>query len=98
MELTSNGRQNKEIGTRVSEANAVLRELYRSVVTKRELSNTTKLSFSVFVPILILRSCVLITTERKTLRYRVRNSKIRKTLYAGPLLHLIERSQLRLAM
>jgi len=52
--LTSAGRRNEEIDTRISEANAVLRELYRSVVTKRELSNTAKVSVfkSVFVPIL----------------------------------------------
>jgi len=30
--------------TRIGEANAVLREFYRCVVTKRELSNTAKLS------------------------------------------------------
>jgi len=34
----------EEIDTRICKANAVLRELYRSVVTKWELSNTTKLS------------------------------------------------------
>jgi len=45
---------NKGIDTRSRIANAVLRELYCSVVTKRELSKTTKLSGfkSVFVPIL----------------------------------------------
>ena len=43
-----------EIDTRVGKADAVLREFYRSVVTKRELSNTTKPSLfkSIFVPIL----------------------------------------------
>jgi len=42
--LTSDRRRNKEIDTWIGEANAVLRELYRSVVTKCELSNTAKLS------------------------------------------------------
>ena len=39
--------------TEIAKANAVLRELYRSVVTKREVPNTAKLSVfkSVFVPI-----------------------------------------------
>jgi len=48
------GRWSEEIDTRIGKANAVLRELYRSVVTKRELSNTAKLSVFklVFVPIL----------------------------------------------
>jgi len=42
--LTSDGRWNKEINTRIGKANAVQRELYRSVVTKLELSKTAKLS------------------------------------------------------
>jgi len=51
--FTSDGSRNKEIDTRTGKANAVLRELYCSVVTKRELSKNTKLSIfeSVFVPI-----------------------------------------------
>jgi len=35
--ITGDGRQNKEIDTRIAKANAVLRELYHSVLTKREL-------------------------------------------------------------
>jgi len=52
--LTSDGRRNREIETRIGKVNAVLRELYCSVVTNRELWNTAKLSVykSVFVPIL----------------------------------------------
>jgi len=42
--FTSGGRWNKEIDTRIGKANALLRELYRSVVTKLELSNTGKMS------------------------------------------------------
>jgi len=41
--FASDGRWSEEIETRIGKANAVLRELYRSVVTKQELSNTTKL-------------------------------------------------------
>ena len=44
MLFTSDGRWSEEIDTRIGKANAALRELYRSVVTKRELSNTEKLS------------------------------------------------------
>jgi len=42
------------IDTRIGKANAVLREFSRSVVTKRELSKTAKMSVfkSVFIPIL----------------------------------------------
>jgi len=45
---------NKGIDTLVGKANAVRRQLYCSVVTKRELSKNAKLSVfkSVFVPIL----------------------------------------------
>jgi len=39
----SERKRNKEIDTRTGNASVVLRELYRSVVTKRELSNTAKL-------------------------------------------------------
>ena len=48
------GRWSEEIDTRIGKANTVLLELNRSVVTKRELSNTAKLLVfkSVFVPIL----------------------------------------------
>jgi len=52
--FTSDGRRNKESHTRIGKENAFLRELYRSVVTKRELLKSEKLSVfrSVFVPIL----------------------------------------------
>jgi len=42
--ITSDGRWNKEIDTRNGKANAILRELYRSVVTNHKVSNTAKLS------------------------------------------------------
>jgi len=43
--FTSDGSRNKEIDTRTGKANAILRELYCSVVAKRELSKTWALSF-----------------------------------------------------
>ena len=51
---SSDGIQDREIDTRIRQANAILREPYYSVVTKRELSTNAKLSTfkSVFVPIL----------------------------------------------
>jgi len=42
--FTSDASRKKRIDTRIDKANAVLRELYCSVVTKRELSKTAKLS------------------------------------------------------
>ena len=52
--FTSDESRNKGIDTWICKANAVLRELYSSVETKRELSKNAKLSASqsVFVPIL----------------------------------------------
>jgi len=66
MLLTSDERRNKEIDTRIGKVDAVLRELYRSVVTKRELSNTAKLPVfkSVFVPILTYGHESWVMTER----------------------------------
>jgi len=42
--FTSDNSQKKGVDTRIGKANAVLRELYCSVVTKRELSKNSKLS------------------------------------------------------
>jgi len=52
--FTSDESRNKRIDTWMCKANTVLRELYSSVDTKRELSKNAKLSVSqsVFVPIL----------------------------------------------
>jgi len=52
--FTGDGRWSKETDAWMAKANAVLRELSCSVVTKREVSNTAKLSDfkSVSVPIL----------------------------------------------
>ena len=48
------GKQDKEIDARIGKASAVMRELQRSVVLKRELSKAAKLAVfkSIFVPIL----------------------------------------------
>jgi len=37
--FASGGGQNNKVDTRIGKANAVLREIYRSEVIKRELSN-----------------------------------------------------------
>ena len=52
--FTSDGRWSEEAHGWIAKANAVLHELYRSVVTKRELPNTANLSIfkSVFAPFL----------------------------------------------
>ena len=62
--FTSDGRRIVEIDTRIG--NAVLHELYCSVVAKKELSKNAKLSVfrSVFVPILACGHEPWVTTER----------------------------------
>ena len=52
--FTSDGRQNSELDIRIGKASAVMRQLHRSVVLKRELCTKVKLSIfrSVYVPIL----------------------------------------------
>jgi len=66
MVFTSDGGWNNKIDTRIGKANPVLPELYRSMVTKRELSNTSKLSVfkSVFVSILTYGHESWVMTER----------------------------------
>ena len=52
--FTSDGRQNSKMDIRIGKASAVMRQLHRSVVLKRELCTKAKLSIfrSVYVPIL----------------------------------------------
>ena len=52
--FTSDGRQNSKLDTHIRKASAVMRQLHRSVVLKRELCTKAKLSIfrSVYVPIL----------------------------------------------
>ena len=64
--FTRDGRWSEEIDIRIGKADAVLRELGRSLATKRELSNTAKLSVfkSFFVPILSYGHESWVMTER----------------------------------
>ena len=65
----SDVRRNKKIATRIGKPSAVLRELYRSVVTTWEFSNTAfckiELFLLVFVPILSYGHKSWVMTERK---------------------------------
>ena len=62
--FTSDRRWSEEIDTRIG--NAVLHELYRSMITKWELSNTAKLSVfkSIFIPIFTYGHESWVMTER----------------------------------
>ena len=72
--FTSDGRQDD---TRIGKANAVMQALHYSVVMKRELSKTAKLSIfkAVFVPILIYGHESWVMTER--LQSQVQASEMR---------------------
>lgn len=64
--FASEGTMEREIGRRIGAAGAVLRSLYRTVVTKRELSRKAKLSIyrSIFVPTLTYGHEGWVMTER----------------------------------
>jgi len=64
--FTSDGSRNKGIDSRIGEANAILGELYCSVVSKQELTKTAKFSVfkSLFTPILTCGHESYVTTER----------------------------------
>ena len=75
--FTSDGRQDKELDTRISKARAVMRALHYSVVIKRELSKKAKLSIvkAVFVPILTYGHESWVMTKR--VRSQVQASEMR---------------------
>uniref|UniRef100_A0AAQ4R3P6 Reverse transcriptase domain-containing protein n=1 Tax=Gasterosteus aculeatus aculeatus TaxID=481459 RepID=A0AAQ4R3P6_GASAC len=74
--FTSEGKMECEFGRRIGAAGAVLHSLYRTVVTKRELSRKAKLSIyrSIFVPTLTYGHEGWVMTERT--RSRVQAAKM----------------------
>ena len=75
--FTSDGKQDVELDTRIGKASAILRELNRSVVLKRELREQAKLAVfkSVYVPTLIYGHECWLMTER--VRSRVQAAEMR---------------------
>ena len=75
--VTSDGRQDEELDTRIGKASAVMRALHYSVVMKRELSKKAKLSVfkAVFVRILTYGHESWVMTKR--LRSQVQASEMR---------------------
>ena len=70
--FTSDGKSGTEIDNRIGKASAVMRELYRTIVAKKELSKEAKLSVfkSIYVPTLTYGHEIWVMTER--MRSRVR--------------------------
>ena len=71
-----------EVDTRICRGNTVLRELYRSVVTKRELSNTAKLSVCKLVFVLILTSGHIHESWVMTEKNIISNASSRNGIFA----------------
>ena len=74
--FTSDGRQNIELDIRIGKTSAIMRQLHRSVVLKRELCTKAKLSIfrSVYVPILTYGQEFWIMNEK--VRSRVQAAKM----------------------
>ncbi|CAM1299744.1 Uncharacterised protein r2_g968 [Pycnogonum litorale] len=70
--FTSDGRQDIELNTRIAAAGAVMRQLQRSVLLRRELGVKAKLAVfkSVFVPIVTYGHEPWVMTERTRSRIR----------------------------
>ena len=64
--FTSDGKQENKLDKRIGKASAVLREFQRSVVMKRELSQSAKLAIfkSVYIPILTYGHECWVMTEK----------------------------------
>jgi exonuclease III len=75
--FTSNGKWNTEIDRRIGAASAVMRQLYRGVISKAELSREAKISVfkSIYVPTLTYGHELWVMTER--MRSRVQAAEMR---------------------
>ena len=97
VEFSNDTRLDYEIDRRIGSASAILRSLYRSVVTKKEVSRRTKMAIfnAVYRPTLIYGHEQWVMTER--IRSRIRAAEMRFLRRAAGLTLLlhIERSQLR---
>ena len=74
--FSSDDRQDNKLDTHIGKVSAVMRQLYQSVVLKRELCTKTKLSVfrSVFVPILTYGHECWVMTER--VKFRVQAAEM----------------------
>ena len=108
--FSSDGRPDNELDTSIGKASAVMRQIYQSVVLKRELCTKVKLFVfrSIFVPILIYDNEYWVMTKRVSGRNvflrkvrglslldKVKSIDIHQSLNIELLLLRIKRSQLR---
>ncbi len=75
--FTSDGKTDTEIDSRIGKSSSILRELYRTIIAKKELSNAAKLAVfrSVYVPSLTYGHELWVMTER--MRSRVQAAEMR---------------------
>ena len=95
--FSSDGRQNNELDIRIGKASAVMRQLHRSVVLKRELSLRAKLSIfrSVFVPILTYGHECWIMTERVRSRIQAAEMGFLRRISGFTLLDKVKSTDIR---
>jgi exonuclease III len=95
--FTCDGKWDTELTTRIGAAAGVLRQLYRTVVTKRELSTKTKLSIykSVYRPILTYGHEHWVMTERMKSRIQAAEMRFLRRISGLTLLDRVRSSDIR---
>ena len=95
--FTSDGKWDTELTSRIGAAAGVMRQLYGTVVTKRELSNKTKLSIykSVYRPILTYGHEQWVMTERMKSRVQAAEMRFLRRIAGLTLLDRIRSSDIR---
>ena len=95
--FTSDGKQNEELDIRIGKASAVMRELQRSVVMKRELSKSAKLAVfkTIFIPILTYGHESWILTERVRSQVQAAEMRFLRKIEGVTLLDKVRNSNIR---
>ena len=95
--FTSDGKQDEELDIRTGKASAVMRALQRSIVMKKELSRTAKLSVfkTVFVPILTYGHESWVVTERVRSRVQAAEMRFLRKIEGVTLLDKVRSSEIR---
>jgi exonuclease III len=95
--FVSNGSWDQEIDRRIGAAAAVMRQLYRGAVCKRELSNKAKLAVfkSIFIPTLTYGHELWVVTERTRSRIQAAEMRFLRRIAGLTLRHRVRSSAIR---
>ena len=95
--FTSEGRQDKELDTRIGKASAILRALHYSVVMKQELSKKPKVLIfqTVFVPIFTYGHECWVMTERMQSKVQASEMKFLQRIEEVTLFNKVRSSEIR---